>query len=164
MIIGLLRGKISNCVSKKAFWDRLEKNLLICAEHARKREVTLAFEMINRYEADSLHSAAEGMAFLRKLGHPAIGIHLDTYHMNIEESDIEKAIMDSSDKLIHVHVADNDRCYPGHGHFDFGKLCEILQEISYSGALAVEALPYPDQGTAGRKSANCLQKFIRLRR
>ena len=159
VIIGLLRGKLSETDSKEHYWERLSKHLIECADYAMEKQVRLGLEMINRYEADTLNSTQDGLHFLEELGHPAIGLHLDSYHMNIEEADIRRSLEQAAGKLMHVHLADNDRYYPGHGHMDFKEILETLDEIGYTGVAAVEALSKPDPRTAGRESVRFLKKY-----
>ncbi len=40
---------------------------------------------------------------------------LDGFHMNIEEPDVEKAIISAGDNLIHFQVSENYRGTPGTG-------------------------------------------------
>ena len=160
VIIGLLRGKLSETDSKEHYWERLSKHLIECADYAMEKQVRLGLEMINRYEADTLNSTQDGLRYLKELGHPAIGLHLDSYHMNIEEADIRRSLEQAAGKLMHVHLADNDRYYPGHGHMDFQEIFETLDEIGYTGVAAVEALAKPDPRTAGRESVHHLKKYL----
>lgn len=160
VIIGLLRGKMSEADSAEHYWARLSKHLIECADYATEKHVRLGLEMINRYEADTLNSAQDGLRYLKELEHPAIGLHLDSYHMNIEEADIRHSLELSAKQLVHVHLADSDRYYPGHGHMDFKEIFETLGEISYTGAVAVEALSKPDARTAGSESVRFLEKYV----
>ena len=80
--------------------------------------------------------------------------------MNIEEADIRAAIVRAKDKIVHVHVADNDRWYPGHGHIDFESFGKTLKEIAYPWAVAVECRPYPDGLAAGKLAADNLKKWF----
>lgn len=159
VIIGLLRGKMSEIAEKDYYWKRLSENLIESGKYSEGKHVRLGLEMINRYEADTLNNVEEGMAYLKELGLTGIGIHLDSYHMNIEEADIKKAIKTSSEALIHVHFADNDRYYPGHGHLDFEGIFKALKEISYSGAIAVEAMSQPDSMIAGKGCVDFLKNI-----
>jgi len=47
--------------------------------------ITLALEPMNRWEAYFLNTVAEGVALCEAIGHPRIGLLLDTVHMAIEE-------------------------------------------------------------------------------
>jgi len=75
---------------------------------------------------------------------------IDTYHMNIEEASMEKAIEQAGQLLGHVHLVDSNRCAPGMGHIQFQPILETLMKIGYSGYLSGEFLPLPDDETAAR--------------
>lgn len=109
------------------------------AEEAGKYQVySWGLEVINRYESDVINTVKEGLEFLEMVGSPWLQLHLDTYHMNIEESDIKKSIQSAKGKICHVHVADNDRWFVGHGHYDFAETLGALKEIGYTGAVSVD--------------------------
>ena len=80
--------------------------------------------------------------------------------MNIEESDIKKSIQSAKGKICHVHVADNDRWYPGHAHYNFAETFSALHDIGYKGALALETRPLPDSSYAGKRSLEFLNAFL----
>jgi sugar phosphate isomerase/epimerase len=84
---------------------------------------------------------------------PDVGICLDTFHLNIEEEDPYEAIRNAGDRLVDLHVADNNRLACGMGQYDWSRVVDILREIGYDGALTVEfvapidrtpANPFPD--------------------
>ena len=64
------------------------------------------------------------------------------------------------EKGISVHVADNDRWYPGHAHYDFLETIQALKEIGYDGALALETNCEPDTRTCARKSLEYLKRIL----
>lgn len=152
VILGLVRGKAAQCPSREQYFALLAASLEDLAAYAGPRGVPLVLEMINRSECDALCSVREGIAFLDSLSLPGLGLHLDTYHMSREEGDAPAAVREAGGRVGHVHLADDDRWFPGHGGFDFSSFLGALREISYQGALAVEALPLPDMRAAGRGS------------
>ena len=158
VILGLIRGKASCCSSRKSYEEGLKEGLKACLEEAEKYGVYLGMEMINRYECDDLNRIEEGAELIEQLGSKYLGIHIDTYHMNIEEGNIRKAILGAKDKIVHVHAADNDRWYPGHGHIDFDSFGKILKEMEYQWAVAVECRPWPD----GKEAAERALENMRL--
>ena len=92
VIIGLIKGKVSDCESRESYFANLIPALRECAEEAGKYQVYLGLEVINRYESDVINTVKEGLEFLEMVGSPWLQLNLDTYHMNIEESDIKKSI------------------------------------------------------------------------
>ena len=120
--------------------------------------VSVGLELINRYEAEFLYTIREGIAYLKEAGDlPHTSLHIDSATLNIEESDIGAAIRAGKGWIGHVHLADNDRWYPGHAHYDFRETLQALKEIGYDGVLALEEKPRPDTRTAARLSLQYLR-------
>lgn len=132
------------------------------ATYAESHAVRLALEPVNRYESDVIHNAKEGLAFLREVDHPALGILLDTYHVNIEErswTEPFRRVM-SAGRLWHVHLGDNNRLPPGHGLIDFSAIVATLRQIGYNGHLSAELLAQPDPDTAARDTLTYMRPLI----
>lgn len=158
VIVGLIAGRARDCGAPPYVQaERLAQSLRELDALAGKHGVRVGLEMMNAYECDFLHTIDEGAAFLRYVGgltHTCL--HIDTVSMNIGETDIGAAIRRGAGLIGHVHVADNDRWYPGHGHYDFRETLAALRDIGYNGALALEEKMLPDSGTAGRRSLRYL--------
>jgi sugar phosphate isomerase/epimerase len=131
-------------------------------ERAIKRGVRIALEPLNRYEADLLHTAAQTLDFLQEVDHTAVGVLLDTYHVNIEESSWTEPYIQvmAAKKLFYVHLGDNNRLPPGKGLIDFPTILQTLIEGGYCGWLSAELLPLPDPETAARDTANAMHKWL----
>lgn len=158
--VGSFRGRAvgDNLQSLKVLADILWN----ASEHALKRGVRIALEPLNHYEGDLLNTAAQTLDFLQGVNHPSIGILLDTYHVNIEESswtEPYRQVM-SAQKLFYVHLGDNNRLSPGKGLIDFPAIISTLKEGGYSGWLSAELLPLPDSDTAIRNVANIMRKWM----
>ncbi len=121
--------------------------------------MTLAFEVIDRFESDWLNTVDEGLALLQEYPSEFLTLHLDTFHMNIEEADCAECIKRAGKKIGHVHVADSDRWYPGHAHYDFASTFAALKEVGYEGAVALESFLYPDPETAARLALEHIKTF-----
>lgn len=160
VIIGLIRGNVSQCSSLENYEKLLLEGLGECCGFAAQYGVTLGIELINRYECDFVNTIDEGLALLDKVGSPWLKLHLDTYHMNIEEGNIREAILRAKDQIGHVHIADNDRWYAGHGHYDFAETINALKEVGYQYALAVESWNFPDPMFSAQKSYETLSRVI----
>ncbi len=109
------------------------------ARTARARGVTLGLEVVNRYETNLLNTADQALALLAEIDEPGIGVHLDTYHMNIEEDEMSGPVRRCGDKLVYVHVGESHRGYLGSGSVDFSSFFKALAEIGYSGPITFES-------------------------
>jgi len=109
------------------------------AEHAKTCGVTMALEYLNRFEIYLLNCAADAARFVKDVGHPNCRMMYDTFHANIEEKDIKKAINECADVMVHVHISENDRGTPGQGHVDWETTFKTLRKIKYKGWLTIEA-------------------------
>jgi len=159
IIIGLLRGIVKPGVEHSQAMDWLVMALRECSEAARPHGVRLALEPINRYETTLINNATEGMDLIERVGADNFGLLLDTFHMNIEEADIEASIHACGERIFHFHVADSNRWYPGAGHLDFGSILAELFTMDYRGWVSGEFIPKPDAATAARE---CITKLKTL--
>lgn len=157
VIVGLIAGRISDCgYNKELFIKNLVESLKLCGNLALKYDVYIGFEVMNRFEGDYGTTIAEACNLMKMINKERVMLHLDTVHMNIEEDSIGDAIRSAAGKVIHVHVAETNRWYPGHGHYDFKETLKALKDIQYNGALALEITNKPDSITAGKKSLSYL--------
>lgn len=122
------RGR-ANCVAALA---RL-------ARRAADAGITLGLEVVNRYETNLFNTAAEALALVTEIDAPNVGVHLDTYHMNIEEDDFEEPVRVCGDKLVYVHIGESHRGYLGSGNVDFTQFFAALAEYKYRGPIAFES-------------------------
>lgn len=109
-----------------------------CAE-AAKSNITIGMEVVNRYESNVLNTAAQAVDFCRRVGAPNIKVHLDTYHMHIEEADIEAAIVETGPMLGYFHIGESNRGYLGAGSLDFDRVFRGLAKAEYKGPITFES-------------------------
>jgi sugar phosphate isomerase/epimerase len=95
-------------------------------------------EPINRYESFLVNTCEQGLRFVREVGSEVVGLHLDTFHMNIEEADPAAAIRSAGDRLWLYHAADSNRQGIGRGHTDFQAQMAALSAIGYAGPIILE--------------------------
>ena len=126
------------------------RGLKEAAAHAGACGVTLGVEVCNRFETPLVNTAAEALRIVNAIDHPAIGVHLDTFHMNIEEADSAKAIELAGNRLVHFHVCENNRALPGQGQVPWKKIFTALKTIGYTGRIVIESLPGPYGTVASR--------------
>jgi D-psicose/D-tagatose/L-ribulose 3-epimerase len=120
-------------------WSRSVAALARVAEAAKDAGVTLNLEIVNRFESNLLNTAAQGLAFIEDTGSDNIFLHLDTFHMNIEEADVGLAIRHAANKIGYVHIGESHRGYLGTGSIDFAAVFDALTAIGYTDDLTFES-------------------------
>ena len=108
------------------------------AEHAETEGVLICLEPLNRYEDHMINTLAQAVEICEAVGSEAMGVCADTYHMNIEETDLAASIMSSGSWLRHVQVSDSNRLEPGAGHLDWSALLGALVAAGFRAPLAYE--------------------------
>lgn len=114
-----------------AEWESCIHGLRAAGARAADRGMILAIEPLNRFETHFLNTIADAMRLLDAVDHPAVGLHLDTFHMNVEEKVLAEAIKRAGSRLVHVHFSENDRGIVGSGHVDWASVVGALRAIGY---------------------------------
>lgn len=122
-------------------WDNAVDSVQRAAAYAAERGIELAIEPINRYESFLVTNLEQATRFIEDVGADNLRVHLDTFHMNLEEPNLAEAVRQAGDRLGNLHLADSNRQAPGRGHLDFAAILAALREIDYQGALALEPVP-----------------------
>ena len=114
---------------------------VICdlAQVAKTLGINLGIEGVNRYETNLLNTGAQVLRFIDEVGEDNVYVHLDTFHMNIEEADPVGAIELCGDRLGYFHVNENHRGYLGSGTIAFAPQFRALARIGYDKTIAFEA-------------------------
>jgi len=108
------------------------------ADHAKEKGVNIGIEPINRYESYVCNTAENVLDLIEKTGKDNLFLHLDTFHMNIEENNFYDPIILAGKKLKHVHITDSHRGMLGEGTVNWNELFKALKEIDFEGNLVLE--------------------------
>jgi D-psicose/D-tagatose/L-ribulose 3-epimerase len=106
---------------------------------AARAGIPIGLEVVNRYESNLLNTASQAMEYIRDVGSDNLFVHLDSYHMNIEENDMFSAVLTCGDRLGYVHVGESHRGYLGTGSVDFDGLFRGLLHAAYTGPITFES-------------------------
>ena len=136
--VGYLPGRRRNADEWKWAVECYQSLGPVLAKHG----VTIAIEPLNRFETYFLNTAADGAALCDEIGHPSVGLLLDTFHANIEEKSIGQAYRTAGKRLKHVHTCENDRGTPGSGHVEWKDVFAAIREIGYDGWLTIESFGF----------------------
>ena len=122
-------------------WHLAVDSLGKLSAYAAERGVMLGLEPINRYETFLVYNLDQALHLVEQVGSQNLKLHLDTFHMNIDETNLVEAVQKAGDLLINMHVSDSNREAPGRGHIDFMDLLRALKQINYNGYLTLEPVP-----------------------
>ncbi|HLO80439.1 MAG TPA: sugar phosphate isomerase/epimerase [Chitinophagaceae bacterium] len=134
---------------RKKEWALAVKNIRRVCEMAASFDLMIGLEPLNRFESDLVNNVDDVLRMINDVGHPAAGIVLDGFHMNIEEPDIVQAITKAGDKLIHMQVSENYRGTPGTGQTKWEDYRKGLELINYKGVVSIESFTPENQELAG---------------
>jgi D-psicose/D-tagatose/L-ribulose 3-epimerase len=109
------------------------------ARFAKGLGIRLGIEPVNRYETYLVNTCEQALELIDMIGEDNVGVHLDTYHMNIEEKSFYEATKLAGGRLIHYHLCENDLGIAGTGLFDWDDIFRALGELSYDGYAALES-------------------------
>ncbi len=122
-----------------AEWDRSVIGIREMAQYAKPRGIKLALETLNRFETDMLNIVSQGIDFIDQTGMDNVGLHLDTFHMHLEEKNSGDAIRLADKKLFHFHACENDRGVPGTGQVRWNDVSRALRDINYDGPVVIKS-------------------------
>lgn len=109
------------------------------ADLAAAAGMPVGLEVVNRYESNLLNTARQAVDYIAETGSSNVYVHLDTYHMNIEESGMLEPVLTCGDRLGYVHIGESHRGYLGSGNVDFAGLFRGLRAIDFAGPITFES-------------------------
>jgi D-psicose/D-tagatose/L-ribulose 3-epimerase len=134
---------------KQVLTDRAVEGVREAIKAAEDCGVVFCVEVVNRFEQFIMNTAAEGIAFAKRVESPNCKILLDTFHMNIEEDSLRGSIVEAGTWLGHFHLGEPNRRPPGRGRMPWPEIFGALREINYQGAVVMEPFLVPG-GEVGR--------------
>ena len=132
-------GKLTGTGRTKEEWARSVESLKEACRSAANKGITFGLEPANRFETYFLNVAADAVELAKDVNEPNIGVHLDTFHMNIEEKNFYDPILTAGKLLCYMHCCENDRGIAGTGHVDWGGVFKALSNIHYDKWITLES-------------------------
>jgi len=132
-------GKRSGAPVTTAELDAICRLIERVGANARNLNMRLGIEPCNRYETHLLNTAKQSAELIERVGAENVFVHLDTYHMNIEEVSMAQGFADAGEHLGYVHLSESNRGVPGRGTLDWQGTFEGLKEVGYDGVTTLES-------------------------
>ena len=143
IVYGAWNGKIASYEEKSRRWDLSVETMKEAVKVFASEGVIFNLEVVNRFESFLINECREALLYLGEVGSPNLGIHLDTFHMNIEEDSFSSAIAKAGGALKHFHIGENNRKFPGLGMMPWREIFDSLDAIDYRGPIAMEPFVKP---------------------
>lgn len=156
-VIYAAHGRLIDGRPERIHYERAADVLRALARHARPLGVRLGIEPVNRYETFLVNTAAQALELAELVGDDAIGIHLDAYHMNIEEEEFGEPVRRVADRLVHFHLSESHRGIPGRGTVDWRAIVDALDEVEYDGYVGLESFA---EVSPAMRSATCIWRDL----
>lgn len=119
--------------------DNIARVLTDAAAHAKRLGIAFGIEPVNRYENHIINTGRHAVEMIEKVGADNIFVHLDTYHMNIEERGMALGILEAAEHLRYIHLSESDRGTPGSGNVRWDEVFGALKAVGFKGGLAMES-------------------------
>lgn len=143
------KARLVPAEQRRIEWQRAVENVRKVAGLAADRGLQIAIEPLNRFESDLVNTAADAVRLVDEIAHPAAKVMLDSFHMTIEERDLEAAVRTCGSRLIHMQVSENYRGTPGTGLTPWASLKRGLDAVSYRGGVSIESFTTENKELAG---------------
>ena len=136
-------GRKLDTVPSEKHWKYATVYLKEAAKYAADFGIKLGIEPVNRYETFLVNTASQALYLKELIDEPNIFVHLDAYHMNIEENDFYMTTKSVGKHLCHYHLSESHRGVPGAGLVDWEGIYRALAEIGYTGIVGLESFVEP---------------------
>jgi D-psicose/D-tagatose/L-ribulose 3-epimerase len=139
-VVGVLYSKLRRYALAATPKGRRQSQDILArvAERAAGHGVQLSLEIVNRYESNVINTLADTAEYIAGTGSDNIKMHIDSFHMNIEESDLYSPVVTYGGLVGYVHVSENTRGYLGSGQVAFDQLFRALAQVGYAGPVTFE--------------------------
>jgi D-psicose/D-tagatose/L-ribulose 3-epimerase len=152
VLCGVLYAHLGTLTGRPPEQEELEdvaRVLKNVARYAAERGVSLGVEAVNRYETYLINLAEQANTMLDRVGEPNVFVHLDTYHMNIEEKGFYEPIVATGPRMHYIHLSESDRGTPGTGNVHWDEVFRSLKAIDFDGYLVMESFAAINEDLAG---------------
>lgn len=139
---GVIYGGIGQRTGQRpteAEYDATARVVEKAAAYARSKGMGYGLEAVNRYENHLVNSADQAVRLCERIGADNVFVHLDTYHMNIEEKGLANGILRAREHLKYIHLSASDRGTPGMDTIQWDEVFGALAAIEFKGGMAMES-------------------------
>jgi sugar phosphate isomerase/epimerase len=158
--IGRIRGQYCSELSKEQTERYAVDAFKELSDYSGKKNVEIALETVTIMQTNFINTLEEAVRIIEAVDNPSFKLMMDVFHLNLEEKDICQAIRQYSKYNMHVHLADNNRRYPGHCGLDFEKILSTFKECGYDKNFCTEIFQIPNQEEAAKGAITHLRPIF----
>lgn len=158
--IGRIRGAFCKELSQEETIRLAVEAFQELSDYAAPKSVNIALETVTIMQTNFINTMDEAVDMIKRVGRKNFGLMMDIFHMNIEEKNLYEAIHQYRDYNLHVHLADNNRRYPGHCGLDFTRILETFQSCGYDGNFCTEIFQLPSMKEAAKGAIEHLNTIL----
>jgi D-psicose/D-tagatose/L-ribulose 3-epimerase len=130
---------------RESQFDQIAFGLEKLCGKAEDAGIVLALEPLNRFETDCINTIEQAVGMIDRVSSDALKIHIDTFHMNIEEADSSAAIRQYAEHIGHVHASASHRGLLGADQVDWTGVLGALHKVGYKGDVVIESFSEDNQ-------------------
>ncbi|MFV0321933.1 MAG: sugar phosphate isomerase/epimerase family protein [Alphaproteobacteria bacterium] len=158
--IGRVRGQYCSALTKEQTIGYAIEAFREISDYAAPKNVNIALETVTIMQTNFINTLAQGADMVNRVNRANFRLMLDVFHLNLEEKNVIEAIKTYSSYNIHVHLADNNRRYPGNCGLDFEEIISTFKQCGYEGAFCTEIFQLPSMQEAAKESICHLQPIL----
>lgn len=155
--IGRIRGQYCSELTKEQTEEYAVSAFQELSDYAAPKNVKIALETVTIMQTNFINTMADAERIIKMVDRPNFRLMMDVFHMNLEEKNVLQAIRDYSKYNIHVHLADNNRRYPGQCGLDFEEIISVFKECGYDGNFCTEIFQLPSMEEAAKGAIEYLK-------
>lgn len=155
--IGRIRGQYCSELTKEQTEEYAVSAFQELSDYAAPKNVQIALETVTIMQTNFINTMADAERIIKMVDRPNFRLMMDVFHMNLEEKNVLQAIRDYSKYNIHVHLADNNRRYPGQCGLDFEEIISVFKECGYNGNFCTEIFQLPSMEEAAKGAIEYLK-------
>jgi len=159
--IGRIRGQYCKDLTREETEAYAVEAFKEISRYGEEKNVRIALETVTIMQTNFINTLEEGLDMVKRVGMKNFQLMLDVFHLNLEEKNLYEAIRTYSPHNIHVHLADNNRRYPGHCGLDFDKIIGTFKECGYEGNFSTEIFQIPSQEEAAQGAVDHLMPILK---
>ncbi len=142
-------------------WRNARESLQEAAEYAGNYDVIVSLEPIAANLTNFINTPDDAMKMVREVNHPNLKWMLDCFAAYNQGVDIPAAVRKYGADLVHVHMNDENKSWPGTGRIDFPSVAQALKDVGYSGYLSIEVFDLkPDPETIAVEAMKSLRRLF----